>query len=158
MMELACGGKMMDLGVKISHDQKPHKFGMAIGMSLGIIHDMKDRKVGMNPGVGRQTNSKMRTPVEQLMVFMLNPLISDMFANFATGLTLEIDSSSSCEDNCSQFSTDEIVCCVSISGLQCLESIRLFCTCGMEGASCFGHCPHCTDRPKVAQTLWHLTL
>ena len=74
---------------------------MAIGMSLGIIHDMKDRKVGMNPGVGRQTNSKMRTPVEQLMVFMLNPLISDMFANFATGLTLEIDSSSSCEDSCS---------------------------------------------------------
>jgi|Cyp1metagenome_2_1107374.scaffolds.fasta_scaffold23276_9 Na+/alanine symporter len=74
---------------------------MAIGMSLGIIHGMKDRKVGMNPGVGRQTNSKMRTPVEQLMVFMLSPLISDMFANFATGLTLEIDSSSSCEDSCS---------------------------------------------------------
>ena len=28
----------------------------------------------------------------------------------------------------------------------------------LEGAPCFRYCPHCTDRSKVAQTLWHLIL
>ena len=60
---------------------------------------------------------------------VLSPLISEMFSGFSTGLTLETEISDVFDDVCSHFSTDETVFHVSIAGLQCLESNRLFCTC-----------------------------
>ena len=44
-------------------------------------------------------------------------------------MTLETEISDVFDDVCSHFSTDEIVFHVSVAGLQCLESNRLFCTC-----------------------------
>ena len=60
---------------------------------------------------------------------MLSPLISDVFASFATGLTVETNVLNETETVCSHFSCDETVFHVSISGLQCLESHRIFCNC-----------------------------
>ena len=71
---------------------------------------------------------------------VLSPLISDMFASVCTGLTFETDSSEECSDVFTHFSTDETVCEVSISGLQCLEGNKVFCRCGncMEISDEFG--------------------
>ena len=60
---------------------------------------------------------------------VLSPLISEMFSGFSTSLTLETEISDGFDDVCSHFSTDETVFHVSVAGLQCLESNRLFCTC-----------------------------
>ena len=61
---------------------------------------------------------------------VLSPVISEMFSNVFTGLVFATDSPSEYSDESTHFSTDETVCNVSISGLQCLEQHRLFCTCG----------------------------
>ena len=54
-MVLTCGIRTMVLGGRTSLGGKPHKCGIAIGMSLGtVMHGQKDRKLGMKRGAGQQ--------------------------------------------------------------------------------------------------------
>ena len=74
----------------------------------------------------QQPNAGAASSTQGVQSLVLSPLISDVFASFAPGLTLETDSSNTV---CSHFSCDETVFHVSVAGLQCLESNRLFCNC-----------------------------
>ena len=77
----------------------------------------------------QQATASAGATAQGVQSLVLSPLISDVFASFATGLTVETDISNETETICSHFSCDETVFHVSISGLQCLESNRLFCNC-----------------------------
>ena len=82
------------------------------------------------PAVEDQSqNSTAGGQTQGVQSLVLSPLISEMFSGFSTSLTLETEISDAFDDVCSHFSTDETVFHVSIAGLQCLESNRLFCTC-----------------------------
>ena len=75
----------------------------------------------------QQATASAGATAQGVQSLVLSPLISDVFASFATGLTVETDISNETETVCSHFSYDETVFQVSISGLQCLESHRIFC-------------------------------
>jgi len=75
----------------------------------------------------QQPTAGAASSTQGIQSLVLSPLISDVFASFATGLTVETDSSNESETVCSHFSCDETVFHVSLLGLQCLESNRLFC-------------------------------
>ena len=77
----------------------------------------------------QQATASAGATAQGVQSLVLSPLISDVFASFATGLTVETDISNETETVCSHFSCDETVFHVSISGLQCLESHRIFCNC-----------------------------
>ena len=74
-------------------------------------------------------NSTASGQTQGVQSLVLSPLISEMFASFSTGLLLETETSEVFDDVCNHFSNDETVFHVSIAGLQCLESNRLFCNC-----------------------------
>jgi len=77
----------------------------------------------------QQPNAGAASSTQGVQSLVLSPLISEVFASVTTGLMFETDSSNESETVCSQFLCDETVFHVSVAGLQCLESNRLFCNC-----------------------------
>jgi len=55
----------------------------------------------------QQASASAGAAAQGVQSLVLSPLISDVFASFATGLTLETDSSDETETVCSHFSCDE---------------------------------------------------
>ena len=77
----------------------------------------------------QQPNAGAASSTQGVQSLVLSPLISEVFASVTTGLMFETDSSNESETVCSHFLCDETVFHVSVAGLQCLESNRLFCNC-----------------------------
>ena len=87
----------------------------------------------MSPGAGRQqmTNRQVQSAgatAQGVQSLVLSPMISDVFASCATGLTVETDISNETETVCSHFHVMKPFFMFQF-GLQCLESNRLFCNC-----------------------------